>query len=157
MPIDVLSCVCAVHSLFLLLDGIVADVVVIVHELVYDAVWREFYDACGNSLDELVVVRAEQDVTLEELEVVVESLDALQVEVVRGCVENETVRVLQLHAGYHTAYLFTSGKHVHLLQDLLAGEEHAAKESLEIHVVTFSELAKPIHQVELALEELRLG
>ena len=76
MPIDDLSGICAVHSLFLFMDGIAADVVVVVHELVDDACWREFDDAGCNGLDELVVVAGKEDVALEELEVVVEGLDA---------------------------------------------------------------------------------
>ena len=94
MPIDGLSAYCAVHSVFLFLDGIAADVVVVLHELVDDAVRREFDDAGCYGLDELVVVAGEEDVALEELEVVVEGLNALEVEVVGGCVEDEAVGVL---------------------------------------------------------------
>ena len=153
MPIDDLSGVCAVHSLFLFMDGIAADVVVVVHELVDDACWREFDDAGCNGLDELVVVAGKEDVALEELEVVVEGLDAFQVEVVSGCVENEAVSVLQLHSSYHATHLFTTRKHIDFLQYFFTREEHSAKESLEIHFVAFAELTQPIDEVEIALEE----
>ena len=108
MPIDGLSVLCAVQFLFLFLDGLAADVFVVLHELVDDAVWCEFDDACGDGLDEFVVVVGEEDVALEELEVVVEGLDAFEVEVVRRRVEDKAVGVLELHTGYHAAHLLAS-------------------------------------------------
>ena len=103
MPIDGLSVLCAVQFLFLFLDGLAADVFVVFHELVDDAVWCELDDACGDGLDEFVVVAGEEDVALEELKVVVEGLYAFEVEVVRGRVQNQAVGILQLHSRYHTA------------------------------------------------------
>ena len=79
-----LSVVRAVHLFFLFPDGLAADVFIVFHQFVNGADWRQFYDAGCNRLDELVVVAAEKNVSLEKLEVVVESLDAFQIKVVGG-------------------------------------------------------------------------
>ena len=71
-----------------------------------------------------MVVRSKQDVSFELNQVVVEGLNRLQVQVVGGCVENQTVGVLQLHTCYHTAHLLTTAEHAHLLLDILVLEEH---------------------------------
>ena len=103
----------SVHPGFLFLDLLVVDVVIILHELINGAVRGELDDAVGDGLDELMVVRSKEDVTLELHEVIVESLNALQVEVVRGSVEDEAVGVLQLHTGNHAAHLLTSREHIY--------------------------------------------
>ena len=105
-----------------LLYALVGDVVVVLDALVDDAVWREFDDAVGNGLYELVVVRRHQDYALEVNQSVVERLNGFEVEVVGRRVENHTVGVLEHHTGYHTTHLFTAGEHVCLLDNLLAGE-----------------------------------
>ena len=92
VPIDGLSAYCSVHPVFLFLDGLVADVFVVLHEFVDGADGSQLYDACRNGFNELVVVRAEKDVALEKLKVVVEGLNAFEVEVVRVCVENEAIK-----------------------------------------------------------------
>ena len=58
-----------------------------------------------------MVVRCKQHVALVVDEVVVERLNALEVEVVGGGVENETVGFAQLHAGNHHTHFLTAGQH----------------------------------------------
>ena len=83
-----------IHLGALLFQLLVVDVVVILHELVDCSVWSQLYDAVCHGLYELVVMAAEEDVALESYEVVVESLNALEVEMVSWCVEYETVGIL---------------------------------------------------------------
>ena len=90
-----------------------------------------------------------EHVALVLLQVVVESLDAFQVQMVGGSVQDKAVGVLQLHACYHTTHLLAAGKNVHLLQYLFAREEHTSKEALEIYLIAFAELAEPVHQIQL--------
>ena len=68
-------------------DRRIDDVVIVVHDLVDDATRSELDDAVSYRLDELMVMAGEEDIALEDLQRVVEGLDALQVEVVRGTVE----------------------------------------------------------------------
>ena len=64
-----------VHLLFLLLDAVVVDILLVWHHLVDGAVGREFDDAVANGLNEFVVVAGEEDVALEGDEVVVQCLN----------------------------------------------------------------------------------
>ena len=143
-----------IHPRSHLLDLVAGDVFIIFHHLVDDAIRGELDDAVGHGLDEFVVVTAEEHIALVELQVVVECLDALEVEMVGGCVEDEAVGILQLHAGNHTTHLLASGEDIGLLQHLLATEEHTAEETLEVYFVAFAKLAEPIDEVEIGVEEL---
>ena len=49
-------------------------------------VGREFDDTVGHGVDKLVVVRGEEDVAAEALQIIVEGLDGLHVQVVGGSV-----------------------------------------------------------------------
>ena len=100
-----------------------------------------------------MVVGAEEDVSLEADQVVVERLDALQVEVVGRRVENQTVGVLQLHTCNHAAHLLASGEHVHLLFNLFLLEEHAPEKSLHGDLVARPVLRQPVDEVQVAVEE----
>ena len=74
-----------IHAGAHLFDEVAGDVFVVFHHLVDDAIRSEFDDAVGDGLDELVVVTAEEHIAFIELQVVVECLDALEVEMVGGC------------------------------------------------------------------------
>ena len=111
------------------------DILIVRHELVDSTLGRELDDTVGNRLDELGIVGGEEDIALESHEVVVQSLNRLQVEVVRRCVEDEAVGVLQLHPRNHTAHLLAAGEHVHFLLHILLAEEHAAEIRLHHHLV----------------------
>ena len=65
VPVAILSVSSMVHFLFEFLDVLVADVIIVVHQFVDGAVGREFDDARGYGLNELVVVTGEEDVSLE--------------------------------------------------------------------------------------------
>ena len=82
-----------------------------------------------------MVVRGKQDVALERDEVVVEGLNAFQVQVVGGSVQNQTVGILQLHTGDHTTHLLTTGEHIHMFQHVLFLEQHTAEERLHRYLV----------------------
>ena len=86
------------------------DIVIILHHLVDDSVGRQFNDAIGHGLDELMVVRSKKDVSLVNLQVIVESLDGLQVQVVGRRVQNKAIGVAQLHTGYHATHLLAAGQ-----------------------------------------------
>ena len=144
----------SIHTGAHLFDEVTSDVFVVFHHLVDDAIRREFDDAVGDGLDELVVVTAEENVAFIELQVVVECLDALEVEMVGGGVEDKAVGILQLHAGNHTTHLLATREDIGLLQHLLATEEHTTKEALEVHLVAFAKLAEPVDEVEVGVEEL---
>ena len=58
-------------------DGGVGDVVIVVHDLVDDATRGQLDDTVRYRLDELVVMAGEEDIALEDLQRVVEGLDAL--------------------------------------------------------------------------------
>lgn len=94
-----------IHLVFLLLYEVVVDVLLVWHELVNRAAGCEFDDTVAYGLNELVVVAGEQNVALEGDKVVVQCLDRLQVEMVGRRVEDETVGILQLHAGNHQTHL----------------------------------------------------
>ena len=128
-------------------------ILVIFHQFVDGARWSQFDDAVGHSLYELMVVTGKDDITLKLHQVVVEGLDAFEVEMVGGSVENEAVGIFELHSCNHTSHLLTTAEHVHLLLHILVLEEHTSEEALHLHLVALAILAEPIHKVEVALEE----
>ena len=79
--------------------------------------------------------RAIENGALERDEVIVESLNRLQIQVVGWCIQNQTVGIFQLHTGYHTTHLLTSAEHADLLLDVLVLEEHATQKRLHHHFV----------------------
>ena len=129
-----------IHLLFLCLDVLIVDVVIIAHQLVDSALWSELDDAVGHGVDELMVVRCKQNVTLKLNQVVVECLNRLQIQVVGWGVEDKSVSILKLHTSNHTAHLLTSREYVNVLQHILLLEEHTTKERLHCYLVTWSPL-----------------
>jgi len=103
-----------------------------------------------------MVVTAEEDIAFIQFQIIVECLDALEVEVVGGGIEDKAVGILQLHAGNHATHLLATGEDIGFLQDLLTTEEHTAKETLEVHFVAFAKLAEPIYKVEVGVEEFSI-
>lgn len=132
------------------------DVLIVWHQLVDCTTWRELNDAVGYCLDELMVVAGEEHVAFERDQIVVESLDALKVEVVGGGVEDEAVSILQLHSCNHATHLLTTGKHVDLLFNLFLTEKHTAEISLHCHLIASAILAQPVNEIQVGLEELRI-
>ena len=135
-------------------DALIVHIILIAHEFVDCTVGSQLNDAVGHGVDKLMVVRCEEDVAAEALQVVVECLNRLHVEVVGGRVEDETVGIAQLHAGDHATHLFTSREDVDLLENFFVFEEHAAEEGLEIHLIAFAVLREPVEHVQVGVEEL---
>ena len=133
-----------------------SDIFVIFHHLVDDTVRSQLDNAVGNRLNKFVVMRREEDISLVRLQVVVESLNRFQVQVIGRSIQNQTVRIAELHTCNHTTHLFTSGKYADFLQYLFAGEQHTSEETLHVYFVTFAELAQPVHQIEISVEEVRI-
>ena len=104
-----------------------------------------------------MVVTGEEDVALIVHQRVVEGLDRLEVEVVCGRVEDERVGIAEHHARDHAAHLLAAGEDAHLLLELLAGEEHAAKEAFEEDLVrVLGELPEPLQEVVVGVEIARI-
>ena len=103
-----------------------------------------------------MVVRSKEDIALELNQVVVESLNRFQIEVVGRCVENQTVGILQLHTSNHTTHLLTTREHVDMLQHIFFLEKHTTEERLHGDLVAGSPLAEPVYKVHLALEEISI-
>ena len=135
-------------------DALIVHVILIADEFVDRTVGSKLNDAVGHGVDKLMVVRCEEDVAAEALQVVVECLNRLHVEVVGGRVEDETVGIAQLHAGDHATHLFTSREDVDLLENFFVLEEHAPEEGLEIHLIAFAVLREPVEHVQVGVEEL---
>ena len=95
-----------------------------------------------------------KNIALECHQVVVESLDTFQVQVVGWSIKNQTVGILQLHTGNHTSHLFTTGEYVYFLQYFLTAEEHSAQVALHGYLITWTILTQPIYQVLIAFKEL---
>ena len=78
--LSTVNCQLSTIQLFLLsLDLLVVDIVIVGHQLVDGALRCQFDDTVGHGIDKLMVVRGEEDITLELDEVVVEGLDRLEV------------------------------------------------------------------------------
>ena len=91
---DIPLCLAAVHLVSLFLYLLIVDVFVIRHELIDDATRCELYHSVCHGLYEFVVMTREEDVALEQSQVIIESLDTFEVEMVGGRVEDETVGIL---------------------------------------------------------------
>ena len=83
-----------IHLGFLLLDLFIVDVVVVGHQLVDGTLRCQFDDAVGNGIDELMVVRGEDDVALELYQVVVEGLDTLKVNILFASHDHEFINTV---------------------------------------------------------------
>ena len=101
-----------------------------------------------------MVVRGKQDVAFELYQIVVESLDGFQVQVVGWRIENQTVGVLQLHTRNHTTHLLATAEYTNLLLDVFVLEQHTTQERLHHHFVACAKLTEPVNEVHLRLEEL---
>lgn len=79
----------AIETASQFLDFVVVDIVFVAHQFVNSAIRRQFNDAVGNSVDKLMVVAGEEDVSLVELQIIVECLDAFHIQVVGRRVKNQ--------------------------------------------------------------------
>lgn len=135
------------------LDSVIVDIVFVAHQFVNSAIRRQFNDAVGNSVDKLMVVAGEEDVSLVELQIIVECLDAFHIQVVGRRVKNQAISIAELHSCNHTAHLFSSRQDVHLFENVFILEKHTSQESLEIHLVAFAVLAEPVEHIIIGVEK----
>ena len=91
----------------------------------------------------------EKYITLERDQVIVESLDALKVEVVGGRVEDKTVGVLQLHSRNHATHLLASGEHIDFLLDFFLTEKHTTQVGFHRHLIASTVLAEPVDKIQI--------
>ena len=75
------------------------DIVLVGAKAVGQLAVLQHHNAVGDGLHELVVMAGEQDVAFEQLQVVVESLDAFQVQMICRSVQNKTVGVFSTACG----------------------------------------------------------
>ena len=71
-----------------------------------DAGIGDLNNAVGDGLGPLVVMRGEDDIVFEGFQTVVESGDALEIEMVGGLVEDKKIRAGEHHFAQHTPNLF---------------------------------------------------
>ena len=102
MLIELTFCV---HFSFQLLYLLVVNVIIVIHEFIDSAGWRKLYDTICYSLNKFVVMRRKQDVSSIRFQVVVECLDRFQIQVVGRSVQNQTVRIAELHTGKYLSSL----------------------------------------------------
>ena len=92
----------------------------------------EVPDAGAGLFDQVLVVGDEEDGAFVLLDGLVERVDALEVEVVGGLVEDEDVGLLQHDLAEEQAGGFASGERVGLLEALFAAEEHLAEDAADV-------------------------
>ena len=68
-------------------------------------------------------------------------------------IQNQTVGIAQLHTRNHTTHLLTARQYACFLQHLFAGEKHTAEETLHVYLIALAELAQPIYQIQVRIEE----
>ena len=102
----------------------------LISALPVDAALRcDLDNAVCHSFQNLVVVRGQNDYALEIHQTVIDSGDALQIEVVGRSVQKQYVGVEQHHAGKHAANLFAAGQYLDRLINIIAGEQHSAQKA----------------------------
>ena len=105
----------------------------------------EVPDAGAGLFDEVLVVGDEEDGAFVLLDGLVEGVDAFEVEVVGGLVEDEDVGLLQHDLAEEQAGGFASGEGVGLLEALFALEEHLAEDAADVFLGGLGvELVEPV-------------
>ena len=117
-------------------------------------------DAVGERAYEMPIVTDEHDGSLEAAQRLLEDVDARNVQVVGGLVEAQQRRGGDEHLGERQTRLLATGKHAHLLVDVISLEEEGAEQRSDLGLgpsrSRLVELRKDaIAQVELL--ELVLG
>ena len=105
----------------------------------------EVPDAGAGFFDQVLVVGDEEDGAFVLLDGLVEGVDALEVEVVRGFVEDEDVGLLQHDLAEEQTGGFASGECVGLLEAFFAVEEHLAEDAADVFLGGLRvELVEPV-------------
>ena len=89
-------------------------------------------DACAGFFDQVLVVSDEEDRAFVLLDRLVERVDALEVKVVRGFVEDENVGLLQHDLAEEQTCGFASGEGIGLFEAFFAAEEHLTENAADI-------------------------
>ncbi len=69
------------------------------------------------------------------------------------CIQNQAIGIAQLHTCNHATHLLTSRQYACFLQHLLAGKQHTSQEALHVDFIAFTELAQPVHQIQVCIKE----
>ena len=99
---------------------------------VRDAAALELPDARADFLEQVLVVRHEQDGALELLQRDVQRVDRLEVQVVGGLVEDEDVRLLQHDPAEQQPRRLAARQRVGRLVAVLAAEQHLAEQTVNV-------------------------
>ena len=99
---------------------------------IFDAAVMKDPETRGDFVDQVVVVRDQQDRALVALQRDVESVDGFEVEVVGGLVEDEDVGLGQDQLAKREPRLLAAGERFGRLGAFFAGEEHLAENAANV-------------------------
>ncbi|RMU70218.1 hypothetical protein ALP23_05335, partial [Pseudomonas syringae pv. apii] len=133
-------------------NALAAQVVVIGAAEIDHATWAEFDDAGCQRGHELAVVTDENQCAWIVFQRQVQRLDGFHVEVVGRFVHHQHVGLLQDQLAEQHAALFTTGNHLHRLEDLVVGEQHAAQGATHHLLAALGPLTHPVEQGGVILE-----
>ena len=91
---------------------------------VIDFAVAEVPDAGGDFVDDVVVVRDQQDGAIVPLERNIQRVDGFQIEVVGRLVEDQEIRLLQHEFAEDQARRFSAGQRARGFQRVFAAEQH---------------------------------
>ena len=113
---------------------------------VVDFTVTEMPDACGDFIDDVVVVGDQEDSAVLALERDVEGVDGLEVEVVGRLVEDQEIWFLQHEAAEDEARGFAAGEGARGLERVVAAEKHLTHQAAEFLLVGAGiELPEPVN------------
>ncbi len=99
---------------------------------ILDAAVFEIPDARGDFVDHVVVVRDEQHGAIVFLQRDIQRVDGFEVEVVRGLVEHQNIRLLQHQPAENHSRGLAAGKRFRRLQRVVAAEKHLAEQPAQL-------------------------
>src|SRR5258706_1143367 len=86
-------------------------------------------------VDEVAVVRNENDRSAELLQRFKQHILGLQVEVIGGFIEQQEIRRLQQHARHRVAVTFAAGKHADALEHIVIRKKKAAEQCAQTRLI----------------------
>ena len=133
----------------------VDQILVIRHHLVDQPFRGDLDDPVRRRLNELVVVRDEQNRAVKIDQPVVQCRNRFEIEMVRRLVEDEHVRSAQHHLRQHAAHSLASRQDVRFLQCFVAGEQHPAEKAAhEVFILVLRVLPHPVDQIQIDIIEI---
>src|ERR1700685_4029108 len=97
----------------------------------FDFAVADFEDARGQLIDEVTVVRDEDDRACVFDERIEQHVFGAQVEMVRRFVEQQEVRRMQQQAQQRVASALSAGEYADLLEDVFVGKEKTAEQAAQ--------------------------